>query len=274
MLQLARLREIRVDRGPRKLAIVSSMQKPAPLTLIFGPKFGAYHNYGPNDVRYVIDRSLAGAIRPLKKLPKVEIGRSSQCQIQIGREGGVDANMRPLLNAFSRKHATLLWMDMGSDYRWVVMTGGIFVSPDGTREDSNPLDGVFLNGRRIPPQNPEPLFENGLDFAKLSLGLHGRIIIQNTIFDENTTSYPEDTWRGEGWPKKEQLTRVNEDTSPGVQRLKAEDAIAAIPDTPPNLFTLLQDVFKFISSPKTFPGAVYRLAIVAIGAIVLVKWLD
>lgn len=247
---------------------------PEPVTFIFSPKFGAYHAYTPDDVRYCRDAHLAGAIRPVKKHPQIAIGRSNECLIQIGRDGGVDENMRPLLNGFSRKHVTLVWMKIGDDWKWMVLHGGVFIAGDGTREACDPRDGVWLNGRRIPKDNPEPLFEKGKDFAKLSLGLHGRIIVEAGTLDPNTTSFPREIWDGDGWPSKEDFID-REDTSPGTERVQAENRIAATSPRPQRQMSWqnnVVDLFRYGTWPERifYFGVLLTLLAIAVGLPLLI----
>jgi hypothetical protein len=131
------------------------------------------------------------------------------------------------LSAFSRVHVTFVWADSThypwlSESKWLVLLGGVFVGKDGRKESSVPRNGVYLEGRRLSDgDNPEPLFSQGDYMARLSLGITGRILVFDRVFDEHSTGLPRSIWEGEGWPQSEPQPQIH-----GSQRLELEHQVA------------------------------------------------
>ena len=218
------------------------MSQPTPLSLVFGPDFGASHRHPDGEVRYWRDR-LAGHIRVFKPVVggvernMFELGRHPSCWLRIGWES-VSGHERqrtneagyPLFGAISRVMVTIAWASE-TDYpwishsKWLVMPGGVYVGKDGHRESSTARNGVYLNGHRLSDgDNPESLFEPGQHEAYLSLGKTGRIIIVDGSLDEHSTGWPAQVWTGANWPDGE-ADEPSTDLSP--QRLQVEGQVAA-----------------------------------------------
>lgn len=211
---------------------------PTPLTLVFSPEFGAPHLHPDGQVRYHIDRNLAGRIVAFKPvLPGVaprsmfEIGRHVNCWLRIDRSPELNSEGYSVLNAFSRVHVTFQWMDVEryswvGESRWFVIPGGVFLGKDGIRESSGAKNGVFLNGARLSDGgNPEPLFQGGGFEANLSLGVYGRIIVMDGLLDDHSTGWDRSRWEGPGWPSTQ--TDIRNDTGPHERRIQVEGEVVA-----------------------------------------------
>lgn len=218
------------------------MSQPTPLSLVFGPDFGAVHRHPDGEIRYWRDR-LAGHIRVFKPVvggverTMFELGRHPSCWLRIGWESVSGHEQQrtneagyPLFGAISRVMVTFAWASE-KDYpwishsKWLVMPGGVFVGKDGNRESSTARNGVYLNGHRLSDgDNPETLFLPGQNQAFLSLGKTGRIIIIDGSLDEHSTGWPAQIWAGANWPDGD-AEESSADLSP--QRLQIEGQVAA-----------------------------------------------
>ena len=261
-----------------------------PLSLVFSPKFGAPHEDPDGEVRYYRDRYLRG--RTLVFYPErpgcelrttLEIGRHSGCWCRIGRNGVIspdgdeygptDQMGYEYLSAFSRVHCTFVWADAHaypwlSESKWLVLLGGVFVGTGGRKETSLPRNGVWLEGRRLSDgDNPEPLFtRDGVGYmARLSLGVHGRILIFEKAMDEHSTGLPRSIWEGEGWPAPEPLPQP-----PTLQRIELEQQVAseksatAVP--PPMPSTWQGDLLALVERTPNSRLVLYFLMAIASGS--------
>lgn len=228
---------------------------PAPISLVISPDFGSFHIHPDRSERFHKDFDLIGRIIPIKNISTVEIGRHSDCIVQINRAGARDDKGYDCFNAIARKHCTLIWADCGnpayhwlSESQWLIMAGGVFFNSEtGTRESSGNKAQCYINGERLSHNNPEPLFRPGQSSSKLCVGSRGKIIVIDGLLREDTTAFPREIWTGSGWPSDEtpSIIKSREDTSPGVERQALEDQV---------IQEKVQEQAPPPPAPNTWPG--------------------
>jgi hypothetical protein len=233
---------------------------PTPLTLVFGPDFGAVH--WDTDLGQLLkyrDDNLAGrqiVFQP--NLPRqplrltFEVGRHPDCWIKIGWEKDRETNAirerkdgrgYPVMNYFPRITLTFQWMSADEwawvgESSWFVIPGGIFTNADGVRERSGRNLDLYLNGRLATSEgNPEPLFQSGRSqvcltvvnrdiHSRFEADYNGKIIILGYRLDQYTTGWPADVWTGPQWPTP--LPPTEADTSATAIKQQADVEQAAL----------------------------------------------
>jgi hypothetical protein len=217
-----------------------------PISFVFAHDFPQCPHYdmGTGHRSVEIDQNLAGRTRvflPNGK-PHVTIGRHPDCFIRIGgRKNAIDSVGNSLFNRVSRIAVTIVWSEEPwlSSPQWVVLLGGVFIDPRTNEKVSIPSPplGAWLNGGQLIADDTEPLFKNGSDISKLSIGTTGKILVYNGYLGENSTEWPKEIWYGPGWPEPTIEPSINVDP----HRAALEKKI------------LKNEPVKQIPQPKTWP---------------------
>lgn len=155
----------------------------------------------------------------------------------------------------SRVHCTIYYDR--SFQHWYLVDGGEY--PDGDPSFSPSHNGVFLDGSKIPPGNPESL-EVG---SKILLGpdLRHKIVVAATVDD----TFSRDPWDSEGWPevrKKDEPPAISTE----VRKELHQQAIKKQPhpNTIPGAIAYCADVLRESSLLRVLVYGVIGLAIVAL----------